>query len=280
MSKLSYLVSTYDSGHYLDRHIADLLEKQTDGDFEIVVMNPASPGTDEIIAEKWANADSRVKYLCWPQREWYGTSWLRAWQEAKGDFVINSNTDDYHAPESTAEFHKHMSLATSGMHAGRKLGFGYAGIHVINDNGNPIGGGIKPPFDFELMSRECWAGPQVCWRNDAAFKNSLDWDLMFKRSTEYRSAFDYWLWLYFMSLGYHGYVIPKVLTIYTQRPGSIENSNKALNNWETYSAISEFFGHNFDGHLKHAIEFRDFGNRPPKDEWTATINAGKKWRQV
>lgn len=279
MPKLSYLVSTYDAGHYLDRHIADLLEKQTDPDFEIVVMNPASPGTDDIIGRKWAEFDLRVKYLYWPTREWYGTSWLRAWQSATGDFVINSNADDYHAPTTTAEFHKHMSFATSGMHAGRKIGFGYAGIHVIDDHGVSLGGGIKPPFDFELMSRECWAGPQVCWRNDPAFKKSLDWDLMFARSEQYRSAFDYWLWLYFMSLGYHGHVIPQVLTIYTQRPGSIENSNKSANNYETYSAISEFFGHNFRGHLKHAIEFEDFKSPPPRDEWIATMQAGKKWKR-
>jgi hypothetical protein len=169
-------------------------------------------------------------------------------------------------------------MATCGMYAGHKVGFGYAGIQVIKDSGELVGGGLKPAFDFEIMSRECWAGPQVCWRNDEAFKKNLDWDLMFKRSEEYRSAFDYWLWLYFMSLGYHGFVIPQILTIYTQRAGSIENSNKALNNYETYSAISEFFGHNFKGHLKHAIEFEDFANRPPRDEWVATINAGKRWK--
>jgi glycosyltransferase involved in cell wall biosynthesis len=276
--KLSYLVSTYDSGHYLDRHISDLLEKQTDSDFEIVIMNPASPGTDGIIGEKWAALDPRVKYFSWPHREWYGTSWLRAWERANGEFVINSNTDDYHAPETTIQFFKHMSMVIGGMNAGRKIAFGYAGIHVIDNNGKSVGGGIKPPFDFEVMSRECWAGPQVCWRNDQAFKDKLDWPLMFKRSTEYRSAFDYWLWLYFMSLGYHGHVIPQVLTIYTQRADSIENSNKAMNNYETYSAISEFFGHNFDGHLKHAREFRDFANRPDKAEWIATMQAGKKWR--
>lgn len=278
MPKISYLVSTYDSGHYLDRHIADLLEKQTDPDFEIVIMNPASPGTDNLIAEKWIAIDSRVQYLYWPKREWYGTSWLRAWQNAKGDFVINSNTDDFHAPTSTAEFHKHMSFAISGMHAGHKIGFCYAGLQVIDDNGKMLGGGMKPPFDFELMSRECWAGPQVCWRNDSKFKRDLDWDLMFTRSEQYRSAFDYWLWLYFMSLGYHGHVIQKILTIYTQRPGSIENSNKWLNNYETYSAISEFFGYNFQGHLKHAIEFSDFNNRPTRDEWVSTMQAGKKWK--
>ena len=68
MVKISYLVSTYDSGHFLDGHIANLLEQQTDPDFEIVVVNPDSPGTDGFIAQKWAAIDSRVNYLYYPSR--------------------------------------------------------------------------------------------------------------------------------------------------------------------------------------------------------------------
>lgn len=277
MVKLSYLVSTYNSGHFLDRHIADLLERQTDPNFEIVIVNPASPGTDGFIAEKWAAIDSRINYIYHPTREWYGESWLRAWKNAKGEFVINSNSDDFHEPHTTALAYKHMKIATGPLGGQRKIGFCYGGITVTNEHGQLLGRSLKPTFDFELMSRECWAGPQVIWRNDREFIDSLDWKLMEERAASYRSAFDYWLWLYFMSLGYNGYVINQLLTIYTQRPDSIENSNKWANNWETYAAISEFFGHNFDGHLKHAQEFRDFSSLPPKEAWIETMKAGKKW---
>ena len=279
MTKLSYLVSSYNSGHFLDRHIADLLENQTDSDFEIVVVNPNSPDTDGFVAQKWAALDERVNYLYWPQRESYGSSWLRAWMNAKGDFVINSNTDDFHAPRTTELVHKHMTVATGPMNPGSKIGFCYGGITVTNEEGQVIGRSLKPSFDFELMTRECWAGPQVVWRNDKEFISSLDWQLMLSRAASYESAFDYWLWLYFMSKGYHAHVIPELITVYTQRPDSIENRNKWANNWETYAAISEFFSHNLDGHLKHAKEFRDFENLPPKDEWIATMKAGKKWRR-
>jgi glycosyltransferase involved in cell wall biosynthesis len=278
MPKLSYLVSTYDSGHYLDSHIADLLDNQTDPDFEIVIVNPNSPGTDGIIAEKWASMDDRVKYIYHHEREPYGASWLRAWRAASGEFVMNSNTDDYHAPETTATVFKHMRMATSPMHVGSKIAFCYGGLTIINENGQMQGRGLKPKFDFELMSRECWAGPQVVWRNDKSFVDDLDWDLMDERAASHQSAYDYWLWLYFMSKGYHGHVINQFITVYTQRPDSIENRNKHANNWETYASISEFFGHNFKGHLKHAREFSDFNDLPPKDEWVAKMQAGKKWR--
>jgi glycosyltransferase involved in cell wall biosynthesis len=278
LPKISYLVSTYDAGSYLDTHLADLLERQTNPDFEIIVVNPDSPGTDGHIAQKWAAIDGRVQYIYWPQREPYGASWLRAWRCAKGEFVMNSNADDLHDPRTTELVYTHMKLATGLMNSGLKIGFGYGGMTVIDTNRRVIGRGLKPKFDFELMSRECWAGPQVTWRNDRGFRDDLDWDLLDTRAAQYTSAFDYWLWLYFMSKGYHGYVIPELITIYLQRPDSIENSNKWRNNWETYAAISEFFGHNFDGHLKHAREFRDFSSLPPRDEWVACMQAGKKWK--
>lgn len=279
MPKISYLVSTYDSGHFLSAHLADLLENQTDPDFEIVIVNPNSPGTDGFIAQQWADADSRVKYIYHDVREPYGASWLRAWRAATGEFVMNSNTDDFHDPRTTELVHKHMKIATGPLNVGSKIAFCYGGITVINEQHQIQGRGLKPQFDFELMSRECWAGPQVAWRNDQDFKDSLDWKLMDKRAADHQSAFDYWLWLYFMSKGYQGYVIPEFITIYTQRPDSIENRNKWANNWETYAAISEFFGHNFDGHLKHAKEFKDFTSLPPKDEWVAKMQSGKKWRK-
>ena len=276
--KLSFLVSTYNSGSFLDTHIANLIEGQTDHDFEIVVVNPDSPDTDGVIAQKWAAIDPRINYVYWPQREPYGASWLRAWRCAKGEFVMNSNTDDLHEPRTTEIVYRHMKLATSQLRGGPKIGFGYGGITVINEKMQLLGRSLKPPFDFQLMSSECWAGPQVIWRNDEAFRTNVDRGLMDTRAEQYKSAYDYWLWLYFMSLGYHGYVIPEMLTIYMQRPGSIENSNKWRNNWETYAAISEFFSHNFDSKLKHAKEFRDFKQLPPRDEWISTMQAGNKWK--
>jgi glycosyltransferase involved in cell wall biosynthesis len=169
MIKISYLVSTYDSGHYLDAHIADLLDYQTDPDFEIIIVNPASPGTDGLIAEKWTHADDRVKYIYHDVREPYGASWLRAWRAAKAPYVMNSNTDDFHAPETTAVVHKHLSVMTGPMTPDSKVAFCYGGLTIINESRQVVGRGLKPPFDFELMSRECWAGPQVAWRNDREF---------------------------------------------------------------------------------------------------------------
>lgn len=275
--KLSYLVATYNCPTWLDLHL-EHFSRQTDPDFEVVVIHHESPSYDLEIGMKWEAIDPRIRNLSDKDYGCYGPAWLHGWQNARGEFVVNSNTDDFHHPDFTAEFHKYMVLSKNGMLTPKPVAFAYAGMEVVTEKGQVVGRGTKPPFDFELMSRECWAGPQVCWRNDPAFRGQVDWDLMLTRAKQYRSAFDYWLWLYFMSLGYHGFVIPKILTTYTQRNDSVENSNKWLNNWETYAAISEFFGHNFDGHLKHAREFRDFASLPPRDEWVTCMQSGKKWK--
>jgi len=108
MPKLSYLVSTYNAGYYLHAHMADLLKFQTDPDFETIIINPASPCADGVIAQRWAIEDRRVKYSYSPERETYGESWLRTWKYASGEFVINSNTDDFHHPRTTELIFQHM----------------------------------------------------------------------------------------------------------------------------------------------------------------------------
>lgn len=275
--KISYLVSTYDSGAFLGRHLDDLMLRQTDPDFEVVIVNPNSPGHDGFIAEQWAKRDSRIKYIYHPEREWYGESWLRAWKAAEGEYVCNSNTDDLHHPDFTAVMYREMEAARQSVRTAKgmlrtekpDIAFAYAGIAVVDEKLEWKNGGQKPPYNFEVFSRECWGGPQVLWRNDQDFRDLVDWDLMATRAAEYRSAFDYWLWLYFMSLGFHGLSVQQILTVYQQRPDSIENNNKWVNNWETYSAISEFFPENFETHLTHAREFANFLDRPDKEEWVA-----------
>jgi len=263
MPKVSFLVSTYDATQYLDRRMLNLLLEQDEKDIEVVVVNPNSPGGDDAIATKWAAEDDRVNYIYVPEREPYGASWVRAWGAATGDIVINANTDDRNFPRAAGLYH---DAITSQRAAG--VAFAYGGIAVLDQQTNRYTtGGLKPEFSREKMSYECWAGPSVGWRNDFDFRQEVDWDLMRRRADEHRSAFDYWLWLYFMSLGYDGYSIQEILVEYMQRDDSIENSSKATNNYETFASIAEFFPENFDTHLQPAAEFKSFPDLPDKQEW-------------
>jgi hypothetical protein len=60
---------------------------------------------------------------------------------------------------------------------------------------------------------------------------------MIKAAEEYKSAFDYWLILYFMTLGAVGAPIPNCFSIYNQRPDSLEQADKERNTFESMRAI-------------------------------------------
>lgn len=269
MPKISFLVSSYDGGHFLSGHLDNILNQQTEKDVEAVVVVPDSPGTDSIIAEQWSLKDSRVNYIYVPYRETYLESWCRAWRAAKSPIVVNSNVDDFHA-EKFAEIFVRTMIPRK-----QNIVFYYAGMTVIK-NGQVVGRGLREPFDKERYSYQCETGPQVAWYTD--LQDSVNWDLINKRAKEYTSAADYWLFSYFVSLGYNGYAIPELLTIYNQRDNSVEWSNKWKNNWEAYATISEFNPRHFQNKLKHAKEFSDFNNLPPKEEWVDCMQKGKKWK--
>jgi hypothetical protein len=207
--------------------------------------------------------------------------------EAKGEFVCNSNADDFHHPKFNEIFsqiaHGEMHHEIPGYNCpDSDPAFWYGGIVVIDEDTKQVKGvGKRPAFNRERFSYECDGGPQVCWRNDLVFTQRLNWDLMWERSRQHTSAFDYWLWLYFMSLGYHGSVINECLTYYTQRKFSIENRNKGQNTYEALASIAEFFPHNFNPggpRYKEHPEFGDFKNLPPKEEWVQARNEGRQWK--
>lgn len=256
--KISYLISTYNSGHFLDRHIADLINNQTDPDFEIIIVDSDSPGTDGFIAQKWAAKENRIVYHKQPYRTPYGVSWLEAWKLAKAPFVINSNTDDFHYPRFTEAFYAVMSKMPT------NIIFAYAGWEVRNADNQIMHRAYKPPYSRDTFKHTCTAGPQVCWRNDDEFKAKLDWNLMFSYAKQHTSAYDYWLWLYFMSLSYDGITIPEILTIYIQRPDSIENRQPARNTYESLASIAQFFP---EALPKEFPEFSNFDNLPDKEGW-------------
>ncbi len=265
--KISYLVSTYKSGQYLDKMLWDL-QAQTMKDFEVCIVNctPDGGGEDHEIAQRWLKRDDRIKYKLMDEREPYGTSWIRAWEMATAPIVSNANTDDLHHPDFgqvVCDFFKKIEFRSDML---GKVGFAYTGLQIINEQGQVLGQGNKPPFDSRNFSRECTAGPQVSWRRDII--DQCDKALLHEMALQYRSAFDYALWMYFMSLGFLGYSIPGVLSTYTQRPDSIENSNKWENNWDTFHAMARFFPDNTD---VIPAEFLN-GSNPQREEWAKIMN--------
>lgn len=187
---------------------------------------------------------------------------------AHSPYVANVNTDD----------RRHSAFGGRLMNAlenNSKAAFAYSGLVVVNEHNQVIGGGCRPPFDREVFERECHAGSSVMWRNDLL--KEMDWGETWHRAGLFTTAFDYWLWLKFMSLGYEGVAISDPLVYYTQRSDSIEHAAGRRSTWQSLVAIAEFFPDALRRIGGHALNFKDWPMVPPQDEWCEVTKDGSPW---
>lgn len=269
---ISYLVSTYDGGRFLNTRLNNLLCEQTQENIEVIIVNPNSPGTDDIIAKSWAEKDSRINYIELPIRETYGCSWIRAFEVAKGEFCCNANVDDLMDPHFTEKIYAFFIQQQP------NIAFCYTDLYIVQEATGKRALSRKQPFDLDYFTRNCTAGPAVTWRNDDKFRSLMDWDLMKKRAAIHTSAYDYWQWLYFCSLGFEGAHLPEPLISYLQRPSSLEHQNYGTySTWQSLASIAEFYPRNFATHLPEK-EFANFPIVPDKDSWVEARKAGKTWK--
>jgi glycosyltransferase involved in cell wall biosynthesis len=277
MPRISCLVSAYNADKYLNGRLQNLLCEQTERDIEVIVLNPNSPGLDGVIAQSWAQKDNRVKYIELPERNNYGEAWTLMWKMAQSNLVVNTNADDRLSSDCLKIMCDRMESALP------NIGFAYTDMVVIDTNGRQRGYADRPPFDAEAMKSHCLCGPSVVWINTPEIRAKIDWDKLSQRGKEYVSAWDYYLWLYLMSLGYQGLSLrdKRSLVYYLQRPDSIEHQNYGnISTWESLASISEFFPHVFipGGRLhKEHPEFASFANLPDKELWCSLRKRGKKW---
>jgi glycosyltransferase involved in cell wall biosynthesis len=235
-TQISFIVSCYNSDQYLDGLVENLLQQDID-EYEIIIVDSASQDDSVAIAKRWQSNDRRVGLIQQPKRTPYGVSWLDGWKAACGRVVGNSNTDD----RSYQWRARKVMDAMRGRNITRDVkppAFYYGGYETRVD-GVTTAKGVPPPYSVEDMSQLFRCGVHVHWDN--GLRNKVDWGLMYERAYQYKSAFDYWLVLYFMSLGAEGIPINSCFSIYNQRKDSLEQSDKERNTFESLRAIEEFF---------------------------------------
>ncbi len=235
--QISYICSTFNSEQFIDGFLDNLLFQDVD-DFEIIVVDSASTDATCAIAESWVMKDSRVKVIKQSKRTPYGVSWLEGWRESKGMIVANSNSDDRSYQWRTRKVLDTVK-ARGIVRSIRTPAFYYGGYETRVD-GVVRAQGIPPPFSVDDMSQFFRCGVHIHWDSDR-LGGVASWEKMFQAANEYKSAFDYWLVLYFISLGAEGVPIPSCFSIYNQRSNSLEQSDKERNTFESLRAIEEFF---------------------------------------
>lgn len=238
--QISYICSCFNADRFLDGFIDNLLSQDLE-DFEILIVDSQSTDDSFAIAKSWVAKDQRVKIIQQEKRTPYGVSWLDGWKAAVGRIVANSNSDDRsyqwrgRKVIEIANF-KSILRETRVIH---QPGFYYGGYETRVD-GRMIAAGNPPPFSEEDMSQFFRCGVHIHWDNDQ-LRKMVDWDRMYAAAYQYKSAFDYWLVLYFMSLGAIGVPIESCFSIYNQRSDSLEQSDKERNTFESLRAIEEFY---------------------------------------
>lgn len=239
MVDISYVTSCYNSEQFLDELIENLLQ-QSHQDFEHIIVDSKSTDGSVAIIKKWADKDPRIKLIEQPERTPYGVSWLVGWQAAQGRIVTNSNTDDRSYPWRGTQVLQAADRARQqdAMLRWEKCHFYYGGYET-RVNGQVTAKGVPPTYTSEDLQQFFRCGVHVHWDNK--LREVVNWGRMFKAGAEYRSAFDYWLVLYFMYLGATGVNIPSCFSIYNQRADSLEQSDKERSNFEALRAIRSFF---------------------------------------
>lgn len=208
---------------------------------EIIVVDSCSTdNTEELLTKEYLN-DTKVIWFKQDERTPYGVSWLEGWRIARGNIVANSNTDDRSHPWRSL---KVIDAATSIRRRDAMLRvespgyFYYGGYETVRDN-QVVARGVPPHFSVDDFKEYFRCGVHIHWDNK--IRERVDWGKMFDAAYKLKSAFDYWLVLYFISLGVRGVNISNCFSIYNQRDDSIEQSDKLRNTYESLYAIESFF---------------------------------------
>ena len=239
MVDISFITSCFNSEEFLDGLIENL-SQQSNPNYEHIIVDSESTDRSVEIIKKWQKRDPRIKLLEQTKRTPYGVSWLEGWHVAKGGIVCNTNSDDRSYPWRGVQVLSAADKANrqAAMLRWEKLHFYYGGYETRVDD-IVTAKGIPPKYTELDLQQFFRCGVHVHWDNK--LRDVADWDLMIKAGNEYRSAFDYWLVLYFMSLGAKGVDIPSCFSIYNQRKDSLEQSDKERSNFEAMRAMQSFY---------------------------------------
>ncbi len=93
MSKISVLMSVYNSEIYVDKSIESILN-QTHSDFEFLIINDGSTDNTEEIIKNYANLDERIDYVTNKRNEGLTKSLNKLLDKSKNSIIARQDADD------------------------------------------------------------------------------------------------------------------------------------------------------------------------------------------
>jgi len=93
MTKISVLMSVYNSENYIDKSIKSILN-QTHSDFEFLIMNDGSTDNTEEIIRNYANLDKRIDYFNNESNQGLTKSLNKLLDKSKNSIIARQDGDD------------------------------------------------------------------------------------------------------------------------------------------------------------------------------------------
>ncbi|MBA4010683.1 MAG: hypothetical protein C0481_02340 [Phenylobacterium sp.] len=204
---VSFIVLSYNNARFIRRTL-DSIFSQTSENYEVVIVDDGSSDNSVDIINSYN--DPRVRLFAHPNNLGLTPRYNEAIAHARGDFLVNLDTDDYIHPEKTAK-----QLAC--FDADASLGVVGSYIDLIDENDQPhdqaalMEGMLNRVYDFNDPA--AWVVQNMLVRSSTMMRRQLH-EQVGPNEIGMLRAPDYDLWTRGLQAGFRYHVIPERLTSY------------------------------------------------------------------
>jgi GT2 family glycosyltransferase len=202
---LSYIVLSYNYERYIGKTLQSILD-QTVQDFEIVVVDDKS--TDDSVAIVSAFADPRIRLFVNQKNLGGAASYNRAVQEARGEWLVNLDADDWIEPRKAE-----IQLQVANQDPRLDVIGTYVAFHDENDaphaSAEALERIVNRPHELNLV--DAWIGANHLCRSSTMVRASAHRRIGLDDPAMVRAP-DYELWTRALGQGCRFAVVPERLT--------------------------------------------------------------------
>jgi len=215
---LSYIVLSYNYERFIGKTLQSILD-QTVQDFEVVVVDDGS--TDHSVAIVSAVNDPRIRLFVNEKNIGGAASYNRAVQEAKGEWLVNLDADDWIDPRKAE-----IQLRAASLDPRLDIIGSYVAFYDENDVRHPsadaLEGYVNQPHDLNLV--DTWIGTNYLCRSSTMVRASAHARIGLDDPAMVRAP-DYELWTRALRMGCRFAVIPEPLTFMRMHSRGVTHAN-------------------------------------------------------
>ncbi|TYB33573.1 MAG: glycosyltransferase family 2 protein [Flexistipes sinusarabici] len=224
---VSVITPSYNSAKFISQTIESVLA-QTYENWEMIIVDDASPDNSNDIIENYCEKDSRIKLIKLERNSGPAVARNRAIEKAKGRYMAFLDADDLWKPEKLEK--QLVFMYDNG------CSFSYSFYETMNEEGKRLYKIIRPPvkLSYNDMLKSNYIGClTVIYDTEKLGKMYMP--LIKKRQ-------DYGLWLNILKKIDYAFCAPEVLAIYRVRESSISINKFTLlkYNWKLFRKCEEF----------------------------------------